>query len=206
VAIYGPAGLNSHSDCGGVSTFRKARRCSQATPNQSSTLSLPNSATALTSLSKAGQTFRQATQVRPLRLCPNQGWPRHRPDTLANTRKNPAFGQPSTQWVAVALARFTVGAKRVSHRTESETRERVLAFRCRSRVSVIKNCNFAFEALCEQIPEQGSRCAWFFMERKVVFRSSSLPPSLRQKWFFVAASYSQISRHQFTARTRAHLH
>jgi hypothetical protein len=36
------------------------------------------------------------------RLCPNQGWPRHRPDTLANTRKNPAFAELSTQRIAKA--------------------------------------------------------------------------------------------------------
>jgi hypothetical protein len=31
--------------------------------------------------------------VQTLRLCPNQGWPRHRPDKLANTQQNPAFIQ-----------------------------------------------------------------------------------------------------------------
>ena len=44
---------------------------------------------------RAGQTFQQATQVQTLRLCPNQGWPRHRPDKLANTQQNPAFAQLS---------------------------------------------------------------------------------------------------------------
>jgi hypothetical protein len=87
------------------STFRKAQKYSQATPNQSSTLSPSNSETALTSLLRAGQTFRQATQVQPLGLCPNQGWSRHRPNKLANTRQNPAFAQLSIQWIAAALAR-----------------------------------------------------------------------------------------------------
>jgi hypothetical protein len=31
--------------------------------------------------------------LQTLRLCPNQGWPRRRPDTLANTQQNPAFAQ-----------------------------------------------------------------------------------------------------------------
>jgi hypothetical protein len=87
------------------STFRKAQKYNQATPNQSSTLSPPNSATALTSLLRAGQTFQQATQVQPLGLCPNQGWSRHRPNKLANTRQNPAFAQLSIRWIAAALAR-----------------------------------------------------------------------------------------------------
>jgi hypothetical protein len=33
--------------------------------------------------------------VQTLGLCPNQGWPRHRPDKLANTQQNPAFAQLS---------------------------------------------------------------------------------------------------------------
>src|SRR5262249_18259446 len=49
----------------------------------------------VTSLMRAGQTFQQATQVQTLRLCPNQGWPRHRPDKLANTQQNPAFAKLS---------------------------------------------------------------------------------------------------------------
>src|SRR5262249_330369 len=44
---------------------------------------------------RAGQTFQQATQVQTLRLCPSQGWPRHRPDKLANTQQNPAFAKLS---------------------------------------------------------------------------------------------------------------
>jgi hypothetical protein len=95
------------------STFRKAQKYNQATPNQSSTLSPPNSATALTSLLRAGQTFQQATQVQPLGLCPNQGWSRHRPNKLANTRQNPAFAQLSRQWVASTLA-FPVGVASTS--------------------------------------------------------------------------------------------
>src|SRR4249919_1044191 len=95
------------------STFRKAQKYNQATPNQSSTLSPPNSATALTSLLRAGQTFQQATQVQPLGLCPNQGWSRHRPNKLANTRQNPAFAQLSRQWVASTLA-FPVGVASAS--------------------------------------------------------------------------------------------
>ena len=96
------------------STFRKAQKYSQATPNQSSTLSPPNSATALTSLLRAGQTFQQATQVQPLGLCPNQDWSRHRPNKLANTRQNPAFAQLSRQWVASTLA-FPVGVLALHH-------------------------------------------------------------------------------------------
>jgi hypothetical protein len=103
--IFGLADLRLQSECGGVSTFRKARRYSRATPNQSSTLSLSNSATALTSLLQAGQTFQQATQVQPLGLCPNQGWPRHSSGKLANTQQNPAFAQFSIQWVAATPAR-----------------------------------------------------------------------------------------------------
>ena len=95
------------------STFRKAQKYNQATPNQSSTLSPPNSATALTPLLRAGQTFQQATQVQPLGLCPNQGWSRHRPNKLANTRQNPAFAQLSRQWVASTLA-FPVGVASTS--------------------------------------------------------------------------------------------
>src|SRR6516164_10991148 len=72
-----------------------AQKYSQATPKQSSTLPLPNSAVRVTSLMRAGQTFQQATQVQTLRLCPNQGWPRHRPDKLANIQQNPAFAQLS---------------------------------------------------------------------------------------------------------------
>src|SRR5262249_40760053 len=53
----------------------------------------PNSAIRVTPLMRAGQTFQQATQVQTLRLCPNQDWPRHRPDKLANTQQNPAFAQ-----------------------------------------------------------------------------------------------------------------
>src|SRR5690349_7090243 len=85
--------LSSQSDCDDVSTFRTAQKYSRETPKQSSTLPLPNSAIRVMSLMRAGQTFQQATQVQTLRLCPNQGWPRHRPDKLANTQQNPAFTQ-----------------------------------------------------------------------------------------------------------------
>ena len=85
--------LSSQSDCDDVSTFRTAQKYSRETPKQSSTLPLPNSAIRVASLMRAGQTFQQATQVQTLRLCPNQGWPRHRPDKLANTQQNPAFTQ-----------------------------------------------------------------------------------------------------------------
>src|SRR6516165_3560469 len=91
--IFGPADLSSQSECGDVSTFRKAQKYSRETPKESSTLPPPNSAIRVTSLMRAGQTFQQATQVQTLRLCPNQDWPRHRPDKLANTQQNPAFAQ-----------------------------------------------------------------------------------------------------------------
>jgi len=99
------AHLSAQSEYGGVSTFHKAQRYSQTTPNQSSTLSLPNSATALTFLPKAGQTFQQATQLQPIGLYANQGWPRHKPDKLANIRQSPAFAQLSIQCFAAARAR-----------------------------------------------------------------------------------------------------
>src|SRR5262249_33205512 len=94
-AIFGLADLNSQSECDDVSTFRKVQKYSRETPKQSSTLPPPNSAIRVTSLMRAGQTFLQATQVQTLRLCPNQGWPRHMPDKLANTQQNPAFAQLS---------------------------------------------------------------------------------------------------------------
>ena len=72
-AIYDLADLSLESECGGVSTFRKAQKYSLATPSQSSTLSPSNSATALMPLPKAGQTFQQATQAHPLGLYANQG-------------------------------------------------------------------------------------------------------------------------------------
>src|SRR6516164_2483318 len=74
--IFGLADLSSQVDCDDVSTFRKAQKYSRETPKQSSTLLPPNSATRVTSLMRAGQTFRQATQVQTLGLCPNQDWPR----------------------------------------------------------------------------------------------------------------------------------
>src|SRR5262249_49869377 len=94
-AIFGRADLRSQSECDDVSTFRKAQKYSRETPKQSSTLPPPNSAIRVTSLMRAGQTFQQATQVQTLRLCPSQGWPRHRPDKLANTQQNPAFAKLS---------------------------------------------------------------------------------------------------------------
>ena len=80
-AIFGLADLGSQSERDDVSTYRKAQKYNRETPNQSSTLSLSNSATRIMSLLRAGQTFQQATQGQTLRLCPNQGWPKHRPDT-----------------------------------------------------------------------------------------------------------------------------
>jgi hypothetical protein len=103
-AIFGLADWNSQSECGDVSTFHKAQKYSRALPKQSSTSSPPNSATRTTSLLRAVQTFQPATQVQRLALCPNQGWPKHRPNKLANTRQNPAFTQLSIQWSAAALA------------------------------------------------------------------------------------------------------
>jgi hypothetical protein len=105
MTIFGLAELRLQSECGGVSTFRRARRYNRATPNQSSTLSLSNSAAALTSSLQAEQTFQQATQAQPLGPCPNRGWPKHSPDKLANTRQNRAFAQLSIQWVAATPAR-----------------------------------------------------------------------------------------------------
>src|SRR5262252_8572174 len=93
--IFGLADLSLAIGCDDVSTFRKAQRYSQETPKQSSTLPPPNSAIRVTPLMRAGQTFQQATKVQTLRLCPNQGWPRHRPDKLANTQQNPTFAQLS---------------------------------------------------------------------------------------------------------------
>ena len=87
--------LNSQSVCADVSTFRKAQKYSRETPKQSSTLPPPNSAIRVRSLMRAAQTFQQAKQVQTLRSCPNQGWPRHRPDKLVNTQQNPAFTQLS---------------------------------------------------------------------------------------------------------------
>ena len=93
-----------------------AQKYSRETPKQSSTLPLPNSAIRVTSLMRAGQTFQQATQVQTLRLCPNQGWPRHRPDKLANTRQNPAFTQLSIHPVDPSLGcRATRSNKDVLH-------------------------------------------------------------------------------------------
>src|SRR5215472_10217773 len=73
----------------------RRKKYSREKPKQSSTLPPPNSAIRVTSLMRAGQTFQQATQVQTLRLCPNQGWPKHRLDKLANTQQNPAFAQLS---------------------------------------------------------------------------------------------------------------
>src|SRR5205807_1219267 len=83
--------LNLESECDGVSTFRKAQKYTLAMPSQSSTLSPPNSATARMPLPKGGQTFQRATQVHPVGLYTNQGWPRDRLDKPANTLQNRAF-------------------------------------------------------------------------------------------------------------------
>src|SRR5216684_3360312 len=92
---FGLADWSSQSERGDVSTFHKAQKYSRAPPKQSSTSSPPNSATRTTSLLRAVQTFQPATQVQRLALCPNQGWPKHRPNKLANTHQNPAFAQLS---------------------------------------------------------------------------------------------------------------
>src|SRR5260370_31046140 len=106
-AIYGLADLNLETECDGVSTFRKAQKYTLAMPSQSSTLSPPNSATARMPLPKGGQTFQRATQVHPVGLYANQGWPRDRLDKPANTLQNRAFVylsiRPSRHGPAVLL-------------------------------------------------------------------------------------------------------
>jgi hypothetical protein len=97
-AIFGLADLSSQFACDDVSTFRKAQKHSRETPKESSTLLPPNLATRVTFLLRAGQTFQQATQVHPLGLYANQGWPRRRLDKLANTLQNPAFVYLSIRW------------------------------------------------------------------------------------------------------------
>src|SRR5229473_756015 len=104
-AIFGLADRSSQSERGDVSTFHKVQKYSRAPPKQSSTLSPPNTATRTTSLLRAVQTFQPATQVQRLALCPNQGWPKHRPNKLANTHQNRAFAQLSIRGAA-ALVRF----------------------------------------------------------------------------------------------------
>ena len=91
-AIFGLADLSSQSERDDVSTYRKAQKYNRETPKQSSTLSLSNSATRIMSLLRAGQnTYSILHKGKPWALCTNQGWPRHRPDKLANTRQNPAL-------------------------------------------------------------------------------------------------------------------
>lgn len=82
--------MSSQSECDDVSTFHTVQKYSPEPLKQSSTLPPPNSAIRITFLMRAGRTFQQATQAQILRLCPNQGWPRHRLDKLANTLQNPA--------------------------------------------------------------------------------------------------------------------
>ena len=103
-ALLAASDLSSKSDCDDVSTCRTAQKYSRETPKQSSTLQLPNSAIRVRSLMRAGQTFQQATQVQTLRLCPSQGWPKHRPDKLVNTQQNPAFTQLNIHWWTQAWA------------------------------------------------------------------------------------------------------
>jgi hypothetical protein len=110
---FGLADWSSQSERGDVSTFHKAQKYSRAPPKQSSTSSPPNSATRTTSLLRAVQTFQQATQVQRLALCPNQGWPKHRPNKLANTHQNPAFAQLSTGGAPRRLC-VPVGAARLA--------------------------------------------------------------------------------------------
>jgi hypothetical protein len=112
-----------------------AQKYSRETPKQSSTLPLPNSAIRVTSLMRA----EQATQVQTLRLCPNQGWPRHRPDKLANIRQNPAFAHLSIHPVDQAWAggrrdrkrMFFTAAQNVSfwHKAEIEDSHSNVRFR-----------------------------------------------------------------------------
>src|SRR5215475_1700055 len=106
--IFGLADRGSQSGRGDVSTFRKAQKYIRATPKQSSTSSPPNSATRITSLLRVEQTFQPATQAQRLGLCPNQDWPRHRPDKLANTRQNLALlSLPHKVWASRNTQKYT---------------------------------------------------------------------------------------------------
>src|SRR5262245_29107358 len=118
-AIFGLADRGSQSGRGDVSTFRRAQKYIRAPPKRSSKSSPPKSATRITSLLRVAQTFQPATQAQRLGLCPNQDWPRHRPDKLANTRRNLAlllqkaerrqayFRQPVIGHSSLAVARFS---------------------------------------------------------------------------------------------------
>ena len=123
-AIFGPADWGSQSGRGDVSTFRKAQKHIRATPKQSSKSSPPNSATRITSLLRVVQTFQPATQAQRLGLCPNQDWPRHRPDKLANTRQNLA-------WLSLP---HKVWASRNTHFTSIRAMQRF--DRCRSEADI----------------------------------------------------------------------
>src|SRR5262249_9526215 len=113
-AIFGLADRGSQSGRGDVSTFRKAQKYIRATPKQSSKLSPPKSATRITSLLRVVQTFRPTTQAQRLGLCPNQDWPRHRPDKLANTRQNLAWlSLPHKVW-ASRNTHFTSNSRQCS--------------------------------------------------------------------------------------------
>src|SRR5215475_1781526 len=108
VAIFGLADWGSQSGRGNVSTFRKAQKYIRAPPKQSSKSSPPNSATRITSLLRVVQTFQPATQAQRLGLCPNQDWPRHRPDKLANTRQNLALlSLPHKVWASRNTQKYT---------------------------------------------------------------------------------------------------
>src|SRR6187401_2636072 len=91
--VFGLADLRWQSERGDVSTFRMAQKYSRAPPKRSSTSSPSNSAARATSLRRVVQTFRPATQAQRLALCPNQDWPGHKPNKLANTRQNLASVQ-----------------------------------------------------------------------------------------------------------------
>ena len=91
--VFGLADLRWQSERGDVSTFRMAQKYSRAPPKRSSTSSPSNSAARATSLRRVAQTFRPATQAQRLALCPNQDWPGHKPNKLANTRQNLASVQ-----------------------------------------------------------------------------------------------------------------
>src|SRR3974390_1115873 len=82
---------SSGSECGDVSTFRKAQRYSLTSPRRSSTLSPANLATPRMSLPTSGQTFQQAIEMHSLRPYANQDWPTHTLDKRANTLQHRAF-------------------------------------------------------------------------------------------------------------------
>src|SRR5215213_2487673 len=104
MAIFDLAELGSQSEHGAVSTFPKAQKYIQASPNQPSTILPPTLATAPTSLRREAQTSQPATPVQTLGLCPTREWSRHRPDKRANTQQNLAFIQLSIKRGAAGIA------------------------------------------------------------------------------------------------------